>query len=233
MKTAIFIFRHKIMLAMVAISITFTGCSKETDEPVTANVTVDPETEALMNYENQVEYTDLTTLKLLATEELSAAEAEALTLMREEEFLAHDVYLAMSQLYNKPIFKNIRKSEAIHTEAIRLLLVKYKLPDPAANHVTGIFSNPDLQSLYTTLVTRGSQSLMDALQVGATIEDLDIYDLENHIAEVDNKDILFVFNNLMRGSENHLRAFYANIVFMGGTYSPQYISLTRFNAIIN
>jgi hypothetical protein len=169
----------------------------------------------------------------LPVEPLSEAEIAALTLMREEELLAHDVYLYLSQLYSKPVFKNITKSEAVHTEAIRLLLVKYKLPDPAANHVTGHFTNTDVQNLYNTLITIGAQSLLKGMTVGATIEDLDIFDLHQHLLEVDNRDITLVFNNLLNGSKNHLRAFYANILFLGGTYTPQYISPEEFNAIIN
>ena len=147
--------------------------------------------------------------------------------------LAHDVYLALSQLYTKPVFKNITKSEAFHTEAIRLLLVKYNLSDPATGHITGTFSNPDLQALYNSLLATGSESLLKGLTVGATIEDLDIYDLENHLLDVDNRDITFVYTNLMNGSKNHLRAFYANIVFLGGTYTPQFITQEEFNAIVN
>jgi hypothetical protein len=57
-------------------------------------------------------------------------------------------------------------------------------------------------------------------------------DLKNHLLLVDNQDITSVYNNLMRGSRNHLRSFYANILFLGGTYTPQYLSPEEFNAII-
>lgn len=68
--------------------------------------------------------------------------------------------------------------------------------------------------------SQGSSSLLDGLVVGCTIEDLDILDLKNHLLEVDNQDFTLVFNNLMRGSRNHLRSFYANVLFSGGTYVP-------------
>jgi hypothetical protein len=69
--------------------------------------------------------------------------------------------------------------------------------------------------------------------VGATIEHLDIFDLESLLLVVDNQDITLVFNNLMRGSRNHLRSFYANILRSGGTYEPRYISVAEFEEIIN
>ena len=41
-----------------------------------------------------------------------------------------------------------------------------------------------------------------------------------------------VYNNLQKGSRNHLRAFIDQIERNGGAYSPQYISQEEFNAII-
>ncbi|MCX6272576.1 MAG: DUF2202 domain-containing protein [Bacteroidetes bacterium] len=164
---------------------------------------------------------------------LDSSEINTLNFMREEELLARDIYLSMQNLYTLPIFKNIAKSELVHTTAIQKLIVLYNLPDPAANHQQGVFTNPDLQALYNTLLTQGSTSLNDALIVGATIEDKDIFDLQNHIAQdVDNQDILFVLNNIKNGSYNHIRAFNAQLVHRGITYVPQFITQAEFNAII-
>lgn len=37
----------------------------------------------------------------------------------------------------------------------------------------------------------------------------------------------------MKGSRNHLRSFYNNIISNGGTYTPQYISQSEFDTIVN
>jgi hypothetical protein len=154
--------------------------------------------------------------------------------MREEELLAHDVNVLFYSLYKIPVFNNISLVGTQHAEAVKTLILKYNLPDPAINHVAGVFVNPDLQALYTSLVTQGKASLTAALTVGATIEDLDINDLHNHIAAyVDNQDILFVFGNLEKGSRNHLRSFNRLLTVKGVTYTPQYISLEYFNQIIS
>ena len=221
------------LLGISFLSSSLSGCSKENvDDNSTGNLLYK---EAVLDYTfndtPSEEY--LTNLKCSQLDSLSPTEAEALLVMREEEFLAHDVYLTLSQLYTKPIFRNISRSELVHTNAVKLLITKYGLVDPAANHVTGTFTNSDLQALYTTLVNLGSTSLMNGLIVGATIEDLDISDLQDHLLSIDNQDIICVFNNLMRGSRNHLRSFYANIVFMGGTYTPQYLTQEEFDAIVN
>lgn len=220
-----------IMLGLLFAALSLNGCTKESDSSTPIDNAQTKETEISYSY------TDTTVsagccIDSLPIENLSPAETEALLYMREEEYLAHDVYLTLSQLYTKPVFRNISKSELRHTGAIKALIVKYNLVDPAANHVTGVFTNPALQALYTTLVTQGSASLLDGLIVGATIEDLDIVDLKTHLLETDNQDITTVFNNLMRGSRNHLRSFYANILLLGGTYAPQYLTVDEFNAIV-
>ena len=163
---------------------------------------------------------------------LSAEETAALLYMREEEKLAHDVYVALFDLWGIPTFQNISQSEQIHTDAVKALLERYGLTDPAFGE-TGIFANPDLQELYTALVARGSQSEADALKVGAAIEEIDIQDLENHLAQTDQADIQQVYENLLKGSGNHLRAFVSVLYARTGeTYSPQYLSVEAYQAIV-
>ncbi len=166
---------------------------------------------------------------------LSPTEAASLVFMREEEKLAGDIYLRMDALWgaSMPIFRNIAGSEATHTEAVRTLLVRYNLPDPAANLGPGVYQNATLQSLYAQLVAAGSASLVAGLQVGATIEELDIVDLSNQLKDVDNPDIVLVYQNLMKGSRNHLRSFYRTLQQLGATYVPQYLSPADFAAIVN
>ncbi len=172
-------------------------------------------------------------ITLFPAEPLSESEINALNTMREEELLARDVYMSMASLYTLPVFANIAQSEDQHTNAIKTLITKYNLVDIAADHVPGTFVNPDIQALYTTLVGQGSQSLNNGLIVGATIEDMDIADLEDHIAtDIDNADILYVFNELEKGSRNHLRSFYSILVKRGITYTPQYITPEYFAQIV-
>ena len=166
------------------------------------------------------------------TGELDEADKEALIFMREEEKLAHDVYLVMYELWGIPIFQNISSSEQSHTEAVKTLLDGYNVPDPAHDAV-GVFTNPELQALYNELVAQGSQSLSDALRVGLAIEEIDILDLQERLAQTDNTDIQHVFNNLLEGSYNHLRAFTSTLMTQTGeTYQAQYMSQEAYQTII-
>jgi hypothetical protein len=227
-----------IMLLLVAAmigSMQLVGCSKDTTENL---LVADEESANILEKNSASASADAilvdSCINSFPVEPLSAAEIDALTTMREEELLAKDVYVLMYSLYKVPVFNNISKSETQHTLAISTLLTKYGLTDPAINHVAGIFVNPELQALYTSLVAQGNTSLISAFTVGATIEDLDINDLHNHITtDIDNEDILFVFGNLERGSRNHIRAFNRLLKAKGVTYVPQFISQEYFNQIIS
>lgn len=171
----------------------------------------------------------------LPKESLSRAEINDLLHMREEEKLARDVYLTLYKKWNLPVFKNILKAENWHMHMIKLLLDKYGLNDPIeeTGDMVGVFKNPKLQSLYNELVKKGSSSLKDALMTGATIEDLDIKDLQEAIQRSDNKDIDLVYQNLEKGSKNHMRAFVGVLRKYGWNYTPQFISERDFNQIIS
>lgn len=165
--------------------------------------------------------------------DLSAEEAEALLFMREEEKLAHDVYIALYEQWGLQTFQNIAESELAHTNSVKALLERYGLEDPASSQ-PGVFANPDLQALYTELVARGSQSLTEALRVGALIEEIDILDLQQRLASTDNADIQQVFNNLLKGSTNHLRAFASSLQAQTGeNYQPQYLSAEAYQTLLS
>jgi hypothetical protein len=139
--------------------------------------------------------------------ELSEVERESLIYMREEEKLARDVYTYLYSLYPLRIFSNIASSEQKHMDAIKVLLDRYNVPDPAEGKGPGIFENQDLQDLYNEFVTVENPTLVDALQMGVQIEETDINDLQTDLEIVVNKDIKRVYTNLLRASGKHLKAF--------------------------
>jgi len=166
-------------------------------------------------------------------EELSQQEIDGLLQMREEEKLARDVYMALYEKWNMPIFRNIAESEQQHTDMVKTLLDKYELEDPMNNDTPGVFEKQELQSLYDELTASGSESLSEALITGATVEDLDIYDLEELLDSADNEDIRIVYQNLMKGSRNHLRSFAAQIAREGSTYKATYLTQEVVDEIVS
>lgn len=164
---------------------------------------------------------------------LSIDEEADLLFMREEEKLARDVYLALYEQWGTPVFQNIAASEQVHMDALLGLINQYGLQDPAAENGPGVFTDLSLQNLYNDLIASGSQSLLDALLVGAAIEEIDILDLQGSLAQTSNSSIAPVYQNLLAGSENHLIAFVSSWERQTGeTYQPQYLEQDEYTDIM-
>lgn len=140
---------------------------------------------------------------------LSDEEQASLAFLREEEKLARDVYFALGEKFGHNTFLNIQRSEQEHMDQVKILLDQYGLPDPVAEtqDARGVFLNPDLQALYDLLMERGEVSLEEALRVGMLIEETDIADLQAGMDVATNPDFIDLYSRLLKGSENHLRAF--------------------------
>lgn len=163
---------------------------------------------------------------------LSQAEINDLKFLREEEKLARDVYLYSYNKYQLNIFDNISQSEQKHMNSVLNLMNKYGIPDSASSEI-GVFNNPDLQKLYNSLTLQAAISSVEALKVGATIEDLDINDIDDFTTNTTKPDLLNVYGNLNCGSKNHIRAFTSQLEINDTSYLPQYISVEEYNIILS
>ncbi len=168
------------------------------------------------------------------------AEASAVLHMLEEEKLARDVYAALGRLWGSndgdcpaAIFTNTAGSEQQHMNALINLSRRFGLDASVADLPPGQFKDADFQVLYDQLVQTGSQGLVQALGVGVFVEELDIFDLQEYLHAVANPFVRQVFQNLLKGSRNHLRAYFARLTAMGGTYEPQFLTQEAFMAIVN
>ena len=174
-----------------------------------------------------------TRFESLPSQELGDAERTAVMRIREDEKLARDVYTTLGRKWDLPVFDNIALAEQNHMDHVALLITRYELKDPVVDDVTGAFTDPELAALYAKLVAKGEASLEGALQVGATIEDLDLFDLQKMIDASDNQDIHLVANNLAKGSRNHIRAF-TKVMSKKGyqAYAAQYLTQEKVDQII-
>ncbi len=163
---------------------------------------------------------------------LSEIEVEKLSFMREEEKLARDVYLSLYDVWQIKIFNNISKSEQKHMDQVKLLIDSYGLSDPVQEPI-GVFTNSKIQNLSDSLVKRGKTSEIEALRVGGLVEEVDIKDLQQALAETNNPALESVYNNLMKGSYNHLKAFVRNIESLGETYQAQHLLQYEVDYILN
>ncbi|PKP30451.1 MAG: hypothetical protein CVT99_13015 [Bacteroidetes bacterium HGW-Bacteroidetes-16] len=201
--------KNRMLIAFTILVLGFTSCDKKEDAVATLNDTLN-----------------------LKTNEASQTDLDGLIYMREEEKLARDVYVYLNELYQIPVFENIAKSEDFHTNQVLALINFYGLTDPALPEL-GKFSNVDLQALYDDLIVKGQDSLIAGLIVGATIEEVDILDLEAYLSQTTSDTIKTLYTNLLRASGYHLKAFNAQLAFRGITYVPQFLTREQFDAIIN
>jgi len=175
--------------------------------------------------------TDRITTTTSTTKSLNEVEQEDLLFMREEEKLARDVYLFAFSQWGDVVFENIADSEQEHTDMILALLEKYNLEDPALEN-EGEFTNHELQELYNDLIAEVQNSEIDALYVGALIEEKDMIDILDAIDRTDNRDIKTVYQNLLEGSKLHLQAFVDVLESKGIEYEPRLIDEDLYEDII-
>lgn len=165
-------------------------------------------------------------------DQLTEAEKQGLIFTRQEEKLAYDVYRYAFNKYGNSIFNNISNSELTHQSAVESLMDKYGIENPVKNMAPGQFENVELQSLYLQLTQKVDLSLADALEAGATIEDLDIDDLMKLLAETKKNDLISTYEMLTCGSRNHLRGFTSQLANVGKSYTPQNLDQTTYTSIL-
>ena len=193
---------------------------------------------------------------------LDAGETAHLIFMREEEKLARDVYLTLASLYpDASTFSTIGTgSEQTHTDTVRDMLAKYGIPDPnpGANNLPdsiGVFTGVDygwyFTEKYLALVDRGRTSLLEALYVGAFIEELDMLDIvgcpkvivetssiigegQCGLTYTDEKALQTMYTHLVDGSKDHLRAYvkYIENIIGAGNYVAQVLTQDEVDAIL-
>ncbi|TWU08574.1 DUF2202 domain-containing protein [Stieleria varia] len=149
--------------------------------------------------------------------------------MWEEEKLARDVYNRLAQTSKLMIFRNISRAESQHMQSIERVMRTGAGNGATLQDVPGVFSYPEYQQLYQSLVASGTQNPLAALMVGAKVEEMDIADLRQLLTRTNDAQVRQVLQHLMRGSQNHLRAFASQIAIQGGTYNAEFLTQAEFD----
>ena len=165
--------------------------------------------------------------------DLSDKEISSLKFMYEEEKLAGDLYEYFSNKWNSQIpFQQIASSEDRHKAAIekQLSLHNVDISDLTGN-AKSTYSNQTLQALYDESVDRGNTSSIEALKIGAEIEEHDIKDLNAAIAETNAPEFKCIYSKLMEASKKHLIAFVRQLSMNGVNYTISALSDEDLNSI--
>ena len=162
---------------------------------------------------------------------ITGAQREELLVLHEEEKLARDVYNKLGEKYPLNPFKNIPRSEENHIDATADLLKYHDIPVPEKGK-PGEYDSGDLQKLYRKLVKRGGKSEIEALKVGALVEEVDIKDLRAMAADAPSKVAKALAEQLEAASYNHLRAFVRNLQARGVDYEPEVLKPALYKEIV-
>lgn len=246
-------FTEPSLIIFVALSLFITACSSEGSDGVTIDSANDTDVPSLVT--DAINDNDDTT----EIDGLDEVEASHLTFMREEEKLARDVYLTLAALYpEQRVFNQIAtRSEQTHTDTIRDKLDQFNLPDPNPNtnnlpSSLGVFTGNEwgwyFMEKFALLTAKGEISELDALYVGALIEELDMHDIAIcpqvmvdrgfsspcGLEYTDEEAIQTAYRSLISGSESHLRAYVGQIeaVIGVGNYEAQYLTQDEVDAIL-
>ena len=104
----------------------------------------------------------------------------AVLYMWEEEKLARDVYLALADIWQLPIFANIARAEQRHMDLVWKLIETYGIAHSFTEDTPGVFpEGSPVAQIYSDFVARGAVSLVEALLVGVEIEDMDLIGLHS------------------------------------------------------
>lgn len=190
---------------------------------------------------------------------LDDSEETHLIFMREEEKLARDVYITLGEQYGKnpelaSPFGEIVPSEQNHMNAMLDKLRQFNIDDPNTDDSVGVFTGEDygpyFTEKYTELVERGFISYLEALHVGAFIEELDMNDIvycpeviqllkgisedDCGMSYTDERRLIRSYGYLLDGSKNHLRAFVGAIeqIIGYGNYEAQVLTQEEVDDIL-
>lgn len=152
---------------------------------------------------------------------LDATETANLVYQREAEKLARDVYMTSYDVWGENAFYNTYQAEQRHMDTLLKMLDKYAVDDPVGSNGIGEFSDSDLAALYPDLIGQADDSLLDAFEVGAYIEELEIQSLEAALAATDEPGLTNAYSNLLAASRNHLRVFVSHLTALGEGYDAQ------------
>lgn len=176
----------------------------------------------------------------------------------EEEQLAHDVYRVLGNRFPEiDIFADMEANREHSRCTVLDLLRRYRVSVPRVNDNIGVFSwgiyGRYFMEKYLVLTNQGSTSPLNALYVGAFMEELDIQeisecpkaivDINNGISEksacgkgyTDNPEVLRIYESLLDESRMHLRRLVVAIEQQigAGKYQAQVLSQDEVNAILS
>ena len=147
------------------------------------------------------------------TATLSETELNDLIYLVKLEKMAYEVYTTLGQTYSSmPILGNISEAENRHWKVLQNLFVKYDETDPTLDEngddlATGLYNDADMEDAYQETIDYGAVSLLQAMETGTIIEQLELDSLNNALGRTTLPDLTTIYTNFISADGAHLTAF--------------------------
>jgi hypothetical protein len=166
---------------------------------------------------------------------LSTAETKALITVHDNQKLSLHVYDSLFAIWGINPFGNIRSAESQHVLFLDDVAENYalELDTDKSENSTLEFSMPQTENIFHESISKGSLSVIDALKIGARLEEMSLQLLHDAKAVTIKSDLLHTFDILAMGSKNNLQAFNRRLKMYGITYEPGVLEQKDFKNIIN
>lgn len=163
-----------------------------------------------------------------------SAERNAILYNMEEEKMARDLFTAFENKWNSQVFSNIARTEQDHFDYLLKMAqeMNMEIPEAILSNGEGVYTNETLQKEYNSMLASGSKSLIDALTVGARMEEMEIVDLHKVMDVTDHTKVFLTYDRLFSAARNHLRAFVRNLKAQGIEYTPMMLSREEYDKIV-
>ncbi|MFA4859939.1 DUF2202 domain-containing protein [Methanoregula sp.] len=226
------------VLFVVCLLVAVTGCTSQpaatpaatpVGTPVAAPVVVTP---AVTNAVYDPAAAQKTFLALPQMPLNASETADILELQEAEKFICDLNAILATQHKDVPVFMTISNGSKVFMVADNVILQRYGLANPE-NALPGVFTNVKIQRAYNAGVNTGSMGVKDAIMVSATAEDMHIADLAAAIGRTDNTDLQFMYRQELAFARNNLRTLSQWLTAYGGVFTPTYISVDYYNALMN
>lgn len=163
---------------------------------------------------------------------LTESETEGLLLIREETKLSRDLNLELYDMWEYELFKDIATSEQSYMEKTESVISDYNIDDPVKDDSRGRYTSLYISKLYNDLLKKGKKSPFEALRICATLEDMNIKDLNDLIENTTNQDLIDHYYELKLAAIGHIRALYNMLKENAMGYEAQFLSPEELKAIL-
>ncbi len=163
---------------------------------------------------------------------LTDTEQQDVLFLQEEMKFIRDLDTTLySENTDLPLLAAMAHSADTEMTSDNVILERYGLiyipPD------TGVFNNNQLRILYNDLLSNTTVLPTDLLSTAARAEDLHLADLSGAYQRTDNADLQYIYGQQLAISRNNLREIDRELRAQGSSFSPQYISMASYLAIIS